>query len=138
MGNVIARVRLPLLILFPAIPWVILGASGFLVLGLCLAGTGWPEAIRISLLFGLWMGALIGVASPIYAVASPVLVTTLGVSAYNAWDRRIQDFIPWTSMKATECARLLGIQYLLVRAGDSLHVLWIDARRVGTRRPSIR
>ena len=123
-GQTLARVRLPLSVLFPAMPWVALATGGLLAIGLPLVGVPIAEAIRLAAGLGLGMGALVGIGSPVYAVTSPVRVTTLGVAAYNAWDRRILDFVPWATMKEAEETRLFGVRYLRVRDGAG-RALWI-------------
>jgi hypothetical protein len=123
-GRVIAKIRLPLSILLPAAPWWTVLAAAVMAIGLGSVHARPNDILQISGLFGLSLGALMVMCSPIYAVASPVQISTGGVAAYNAWDRRVLDFLPWSSVSAVEECRLFSVGYLKVR-GKDLSVVWI-------------
>jgi hypothetical protein len=123
-GRVIAKVRLPLGILLPAAPWWTVLSAAFMATGLGLVRARPHDIVQVSCLFGISLGALMALCSPVYAVASPVQISTEGIAAYNAWDRRILDFLRWSSISAVDECRLLGVAYLRIR-GSSSTVVWI-------------
>jgi len=124
-GRVIGTIRLPLSILVPAAPWWAAIATVVMAAGLGLGAHARPrDVVQISGLFGLGLGALMVLCSPIYAIASPVQVSTHGIASYNVWDRRVLDFLPWSSISAVDECRMFSVRYIRLRGNDRT-VIWI-------------
>ena len=117
-GRLIGKIRLPLSILLPAAPWWTVIAAGLMAAGLGFVRVRPHDIVQIAGLYGLSLGALIVLCSPIYAVASPVQISTDGIASYNAWDRRTLDFMPWSAIFEVDECRILSVRYIRLRGRD--------------------